>query len=307
MRRTLIPLCAALVVSACDEPPPNVTFDGARAVEYVQLQVAAGPRIPGTESHRLVGDRIVAELRKTADTVMEQTWTHVTQKGDSLPMRNIFAQFNRAATKRILYVAHWDTKPFATKSFSKDDQGKPVPGANDGASGVALLLVLAEALKAAPSSVGVDMLFTDGEDYGEFNPDVDVLIGAKYYADHVLPEASYRPEFGVLWDMIADKDLNISREARSEQAARDLNDRIWKMAKALGYERNFLNAIVDINDDHVPLIAKGFKIVDIIDLDYGPGNSYHHTIQDTIDKISAESFTIVGRLALALIRAEEAK
>ena len=301
----IITACVAIAMSACDAPPPDVTFDGARALEYVQLQVSAGPRVPGTAGHKLVGDRIVEEMRKNADTVIEQTWTHVTAKGDSLPLRNIFAQFNRAATKRILYVTHWDTKPFATSSFAKADTIKPVPGANDGASGVALLLVLAEALKAAPPDVGVDFLFTDGEDYGTFNPDVDVLIGAKYYAEHVLPEPSYRPEFAVLWDMIGDRDLNILREARSEAAARDLNDKIWKMAKALGYERHFLNAIMDVNDDHVPLIAKGFKIVDVIDLDYGPGNSYHHSTQDTPDKVSAESLTAIGRLALALIRAEK--
>jgi hypothetical protein len=300
-------LCVALTTAACDKAPPNVTFDGARALEYVKLQVEAGPRIPGTETHRLVGDRIVAELRKNADTVIEQTWTHVTQKGDSLPLRNIFAQFNPAAAKRILYVTHWDTKPVADKSFARDDQSKPVPGANDGASGVGMLLVLAEALKAAPSTVGVDMLFTDAEDYGTFNPDVDVLVGATYYASHILPNESYRPTFAVLWDMIGDRDLNVSREARSEQAARDLNDRVWNMAKALGYGRHFLDAILDINDDHVPLIAKGFKIVDVIDLDYGPGNSYHHSTQDTVDKVSAETLTMIGRLALALIRDEEGK
>jgi glutaminyl-peptide cyclotransferase len=161
--RLMATVCAAMMVSACgDPPPPDVTFDGARALEYVRLQVDAGPRIPGTEPHRLVGDRIVAELRKTADTVMEQAWTHVTQKGDTLPMRNIFAQFNRAAARRILYLAHWDSRPKADKSFAEADRAKPVPGANDGASGVALLLVLAEALKAAPSGVGVDFLFTDG-------------------------------------------------------------------------------------------------------------------------------------------------
>ena len=315
MRAHLAVLAAAtLALSSCGESTPDVTFDGARAFEYVRLQVTAGPRIPGTEPHRLVGDRIVAELGKTADTVIQQTWTHVTKKGDSLPMRNIFAQFNRAATKRILYVTHWDTKPFAKMSFSKADTLKPVPGANDGASGVALLLVLGEALKAAPSSVGVDMLFTDGEDYGDFfgvsidtAQGSDVLIGARYYATHMLPDANYRPLFGVLWDMIGAQNLFVLRETASEAAAREVNDRVWSMAKALGYERNFVEQIMPVTDDHIPLLGKGLKVVDVIDLDYGPSNAYHHSTSDTLDKVSPATLTMVGRLALALIRAEEGK
>jgi glutaminyl-peptide cyclotransferase len=299
-----------MMLCACDEPPPNVTFDGARALEYVKLQVTAGPRVPGTDVHRLVGDRIVAELRKTADTVIEQTWIHVTQTGDSLPLRNIFAQFNRAATKRIFYATHWDSRPRATNAFSEDDKKKPVPGANDGASGVGLLLVLAEALKAAPPGVGVDLLFIDGEDYGDFvNLDVDtsrksdVLIGAKYYANHLLPDPSYRPTFGILWDMIGDRDLLIKRDSYSEVAARDVNDRVWKMAKALGYGRVFVNDVTTVIDDHLPLLGKGLKVIDVIDLEYDA----HHKTSDTVDKVSAESLTIVGRVALALIRAEEGK
>jgi hypothetical protein len=298
-----------MTVFACDAPPPDVTFDGARAQEYVRLQVDAGPRVPGTQAHRLVGDRIVAELRKNADTVIEQTWTHVTQKGDSLPMRNIFAQFNPSATKRFLYVTHYDTRPTADNSFATDDRARPIPGANDGASGVGLLLVLAEILKSAPSSVGVDMLFTDGEDYGPFNGvdadtarGSDVLIGARYYAENILPNPGYRPTFAVLWDMIGGRNLTFFRETYSEAANRDVNDRVWKMAKALGYERVFSESqLVPVTDDHVPLLGKGFRIVDVIDMSYPD----HHKNSDTLDKVSAESLTLVGRVALARIRAEE--
>jgi hypothetical protein len=214
---------ALLLVAGCDrgaiQAPPNIPFDGARAYEYIRLQVDAGPRVPGTEAHRLVGDRIVAEMRKNADTVIEQTWTHVTAKGDTLPLRNIFAQFNRAATKRILYVTHWDSRPTADKAFSAADRDKAVPGANDGASGTAMLIVLAEMLKTAPPSVGVDLLFTDGEDYGPFSSSVDidtsqssdVLIGAKYFARNVLPAPSRSSPYCGTWSATATCCFRVNR------------------------------------------------------------------------------------------------
>lgn len=220
MKRTVIATAAALICAACGscantEAAPDVTFDGARALAYAQLQVDAGPRVPGTEAHRLVGDRIAAVMRENADTVFEQRWTHVTADKVSLPLRNVFAQFNPSATQRILYVSHWDSRPRADKSFAVADQSKPVPGANDGASSTGLLLALAEALKAAPPKIGVDFLFTDGEDYGEFGPPrVDVLLGATYFAEHPLPDSTYRPLFGVLWDMIG----NICRSASRHDA-----------------------------------------------------------------------------------------
>ncbi|HYV96853.1 MAG TPA: M28 family peptidase [Gemmatimonadaceae bacterium] len=299
---------AALAV-ACGKDVPQVTFDGARAIEYARIQVDAGPRIPNSEAARLVGDRIVQELRKNADTVFEQRWTHVTQKDsagkvDSLHMRNIFAQFNPLAKTRILYVSHWDSRPHADNSFAVDDKKKPVPGADDGAASTALLLVLAEALKAHATTVGVDLLFTDGEDYGEFEGEMkDVLIGARYFAEHPLPDASYRPTFGVLWDMVANPGVRVMREAYAEQHARDVNDRVWSMAARLGYSSVFSPDIQDVTDDHRPLLDKGFKVIDVIDLN--GYRQYHHTTQDTMDKISAESLTIMGRVALALIRAEE--
>jgi glutaminyl-peptide cyclotransferase len=298
----VLTLSASVLAARCaaTDAPPDVSFDGARAMEYARIQVDAGPRIPGTEVHRLVGDRIAQVMRENADTVIEQRWNHVTAAKVTLPLRNIFAQFNPAARERVLFISHWDTRPRADKSFAVDDQKKPVPGANDGASSTGLLLALAEALKAAPTTVGVDFLFTDGEDYGDFGPpQVDVLLGAKYFAEHPLPDSSYRPLFGVLWDMIGNTGVRVLRESYSEQHAREVNDRVWNMAASLGYSRTFVPEITTVTDDHYPLIDKGFRVADVIDL---AGYQYHHTTQDTMDKLSVESFTIMGRVALALIR-----
>ena len=135
-------------------------------------------------------------MRQRADSVITQRWTHVTAKGDSLALQNVIARFNPGAEKRILFLAHWDTRPI-TDGKQSPDSTKKVMGANDGASGVALLLGVADVLKRAPPppDLGVDLLFTDGEDYGDFDKEpTDVLIGARYYAAHQPPgpEAALR-------------------------------------------------------------------------------------------------------------------
>jgi glutaminyl-peptide cyclotransferase len=273
-------------------------FNADSAMSYIRQQLAFGPRVPGTEPARKTGDWIVAHLRATADTVLEQRWTHTLTGGKPLPMRNIFARFKPAAKERILYVTHWDTRPVADADPNPANQKTPIPGANDGASGVALLLAVSDALKKAPPSVGVDLLFVDGEDWGTFTPDVDVLIGASYFAQH-LPNAGYQPLFGVLWDMIGDADLNIYQEVNSAQAAPEVVQKVWGTAKELGYEKYFIpEAKEAITDDHLPLIKAGLRVIDVIDIDYPP----HHTLADTFDKVSAKSMKIVGDVAMTLLR-----
>lgn len=274
-------------------------FDGVQALEYVRQQLAFGPRVPGTEAHRKAGDWITAMMRERADSVIEQRWTHVTAKGDSLPMRNVFARFRPDLAERILYVAHWDSRPVSEMASDPARRALPVPGANDGASGVALLIALGDLLRKTPPAVGVDFLFTDGEDYGEFGPpEVDVLIGAKYFAEN-LPSSDYRPLFGILWDMIGDRELMIGKEGHSVEKAGDVVDRVWRTAGELGYAQYFNPGnIGHITDDHVPLLARGLPVIDVIDL----GFPWHHTPDDTIDKVSSVSLKIVGDVAWAMLR-----
>ncbi len=309
-------LAALALASACDRfrSGPRTAFDGTQAIAYVRAQLDFGPRVPGTAGHRRTGDWIVAQMRQRADTVIEQRWTHVTQRGDSLPLRNILARFRPAETARVLYIAHWDTRPTADSDRNLGARQQPIPGANDGASGVALLIALADVLKKTPPTVGVDLLFVDGEDYGSFqDPQLrDVLIGSRYFANH-LPSPDYRPLYGVLWDMIGDRDLQIYQEQNSVTAAPEVVARVWQTAKDLGYEKFFIPEVGEaITDDHVPLLGKGLRVIDVIDLDYGPplenggagpGTTYHHTLQDTIDKISARSLQIVGDVATTLVTA----
>lgn len=310
---TLLPLALPALL-ACDELPgasgPKTAFDAAAAMQYTRAHLAFGPRVPGTPQAAKAGDWIVTMMRQRADTVIEQRFTHRTADGRNIPMRNILARFRPQASQRILYVTHWDTRPFADSDPVLGNRGTPIQGANDGAAGVGLFVALGDALRKSPPTVGVDLLFVDGEDFGKsFDPPyADVLIGSRYFADH-LPTTDYRPMFGVLWDMIADKDLNIFQEARSVTEAPEVVTRVWQKAAELGYGKYFIARTgLDITDDHVPLLAKGLRVIDVIDYDYGPmgpggqpAPSYHHTLQDTIDKISVKSLQIVGDVALALL------
>ncbi len=243
-------------------------------------------------------------MRHRADTVMVQAWDHITARGDTLPLRNVIARFNPAATERVLFLAHWDTRPVSDNPMFKGDRTQPVPGANDGASGTAILIAMADALRKKPTKVGVDLLFTDGEDYGNFQSEpADVLIGARYYAQHQLPGP--RPLYAILLDMVGDKELRLLPENQSVLAAPEVVDLVWTVAKEIGHGDIFVNNVgagPTLIDDHVELQKVGIRAIDIVDFEYGVANSLWHTPDDTIDKVSAQSLQIVGDVGMALIR-----
>ena len=279
-------------------PTISTGFSGAAAYGYAKTQVGFGPRVPGTPAAKRAGDWIISQMRSRADTVIVQSWTHTTADGKKLPMRNIFARFRPELAERVLYITHWDSRPVSESAATDAERKMPVPGANDGASGVGLFIALGDYLKKTRPTVGVDLLFVDGEDYGQFGPpQVDVLLGSKYFAAH-LPTPGYRPLFGVLWDMIGDKDLRIPYEMISFQQAPEVVARVWQTAADLGHGNIFVQESGgEVTDDHVPLLGAGLRVIDVIDLDYPP----HHTPHDTMDKISAQSLAIVGDVAAALV------
>ena len=317
-------LLCALSVSGCSKltdrfAGPKTAFSGETALTYVKAQLDFGPRVPGTPNAKKAGDWIIAEMKKRADSVMVQSWTHVTAQGDTLPLRNVFARFNLKATQRVLYVTHWDTRPKADEDLNMGNKQLAMPGANDGASGVALFVALGDVFKKTPPSVGVDLLFVDGEDWGSFDfysdtaTHPDVLIGSTYFAMH-LPSPDYKPMFGVLWDMIGDADLQIFQEDNSVNEAPEVVTRVWQTAADLGYGNYFIaERYGPITDDHIPLLRKAkFRVIDVIDIHYGKldgsgptanvNPNYHHTMQDTLDKVSAKSLQIVGDVAVTLVK-----
>ncbi|MFI5207862.1 MAG: M28 family peptidase [Gemmatimonadales bacterium] len=305
-------LATALVIaggSACRSGASEAQqFDGAQAHRWVVYQVAAGPRIPNTPGHRAIGDWLVSELKRRADTVIVQEWVHVSLQGDSLHLRNIFARFKPSDPNRVLYVSHWDSRPVSDMDPDPAKRNLPMPGAEDGGSSTALLLGVADALKKQPPALGVDLLFVDGEDYGSFDDPgtPDVMIGARYFAHHMPP--GYQPVFGVLFDMVGDFTQEFYQEENSLQFAPEVVDRVWSTAERLGLGRVFRNAEIGaITDDHVPLHEAGIRIIDVIDCCATLGDPAHspypwwHTTQDTPDKVSPQALTNVGRVALALV------
>ena len=291
--------CAVLILSGCDKEPEAGKFDGEAALQYAKAQLDFGPRVPGTPAAQRAGDWIIEQMKSRADTVIVQSWTHTTLDGVALPMRNIIARYKPDAQQRVLYVTHWDSRPRSDQAENMADRQMPVPGANDGASGVGLFVALADALKKTPPTYGVDLLFVDGEDWGDFGGNLeDVLIGSSYFAKNPV-DSAYQPMFGVVWDMIGDKDLRLPKEGYSIQGAPEVVDRVWRMAAELGHDDVFVSEeIGGVTDDHVPLLRAGMRVIDVIDLEY----PYHHRPSDTFDKISARSLSIVGEVAEALLR-----
>lgn len=303
--RRLTPLVLILLAACRDSGPPPREFDGAAAFGYLERQVGFGYRIPGTPAHAAMAAWLDSLLRTRADTVVVQAWNHVTGKGDTLPMRNLIARFNPAAGERLLFLAHWDTRPVSDNPRYQGPR-TPVPGANDGASGVAVLLGMADALKRVPPKVGVDLLFVDGEDYADFHAEPnDVLIGSRYYARNQM--SGPRPLYAVLFDLVADKDLRLLPEGSSVLGAPDVVELVWSVAREIGHGAVFLNVPGQgptLIDDHVELQKVGIRAIDVVDFTYpdGKDNLYWHTPADTLDKVAASSLQVVGDVGMALVR-----
>ena len=305
MRRYGLPLLL-LVLTGCPsagQDAGNVSaqsvapaFNGDSAYQHIRTQVAFGPRVPNTEGHSKQLDWMLAYLRERADTVIDQRWTHTTTKNRRLSMANVFARFNVAETDRVLLIAHWDTRPTADEDQERELRSQPIAGANDGASGTALLLEIANVLAKTPAPIGVDLLFVDGEDYAPNN----MYIGARYFAAN-LP-SGYRPFYGILVDMIADQNPVFPIEMNSQENAPEIVDRVWRTAEQLGLGNHFSRSSQGaIEDDHMPLNRAGIRTIDIIDFDYGPNNSFWHTSQDVLEHTSPLGLEVVGKVLLELI------
>ena len=279
------------------------TFDGDHAFELLEKQVEIGPRYPNAPGHAKCADFIRAQLAPYADGVRTQKFSQ-NVRGKTLAMQNIIAHFNPDAKEWVLLAAHWDSRPLADYEVLAENRNKPIPGANDGASGVAVLLELARMFARQEPEVGVLMVFFDGEDYG---PDAeDMLLGSRHFAKDIKNSTAVdgkpvRIEYGILLDMVGDKNLNIRRERRSVEAAPEVVDKVWAAAASLGHRDKFIPGTgYTVNDDHVPLIEAGIKCIDVIDFDYGPW----HTLADTPDKCSAESLKVVGEVVAKVVYEE---
>lgn len=297
-------LCCGIITWACAEPENKQTqttplpFDANLAFDILEKQCEFGPRPPGSDAHIKTRDYLFAELKKYADTISLQPYTSEVDtiddppKRQTLHMNNIIAEFGTKHNETMLLAAHWDTRPCADKDPKSENQRKPIIGANDGASGVAVLLEIARILKTTPPPLRIVIILFDGEDYGKTTD--QMFLGSRYFAKNM---GKWKPDYGILLDMIGDKDLEIPKEQISWTANPEFMDIIWQRAKKLGLDSFQDRDGPAVMDDHVPLIQAGIPMVNIIDFDY----PHWHTLEDTVDKCSPKSLEIVGKLVVSLI------
>lgn len=329
MKRSIIKLlCAALLAcagSACgnfakSNPEPTRTtprsslikgtFSSDSAYRYISEQVAFGPRVPGTESHEACAQYLIGKLRQfQADSIIVQKTTLTAYNGDRLPITNILAQYNPGDTHRILLVAHWDTRPWADNEADLELRQKPIDGANDGASGTAVLLEIARSLNLEAPSCGVDLLFVDAEDYGNsvgFGNNSDTwCLGSQYWVKNMPYTSMNRPRYGILLDMVGGKNARFHYETFSYHSASAPTAKVWSEAKRLGYDDIFINSLGgSVTDDHLVLTAAGIPTTDIIETQNEQTMTFPptwHTHEDNLDNIDKKSLEAVGRTVLNVV------
>lgn len=282
-------------------PAAEVSFDADSAYAYVARQVEFGPRVPGSAAHRQCGEWLASELRRHGAEVTVQEATLTAFDGTQLPARNIIGSFNPQAAERILLLAHWDTRPWADNDPDRTNHSKPVPGADDGASGTGVLLEIARQLSLSGSKPAVDILFTDAEDYGTDGDDESWALGTRYFVQNRPEGVTYSG--AILLDMVGGKDAQFRREYFSQQYAPQLVDAVWAAAGMAGEGALFSNELGGaITDDHVELIKGGIPAIDIITFD--PANGfppYWHTVNDDMSNISAKTLGSVGRVMMTYL------
>jgi len=294
---SIIGLLIVLGLSGCggEESTTKLPiFDGQRAFSLLEKQVSLGPRNPNSPGWQAMQEWLKDFTDSIGVDVRVQKFDYLDYlTGDTLHLVNWIIPINPERKNRILIGGHYDCRPRAEHDPDPDLRERPILGANDGASSTAVILHLAELMIDQPPFAGVDLILFDGEDYGPPGRLDQYLIGSSHFAQ--TNKTEYR--FGILLDMIGDKDLRIYRESSSQLHAGDVNDLVWETA-ARQNATAFIDSIkYTVMDDHIPLIAAGIPTVDLIDFDY----PVWHTQADTPDKCSAASLETVGLVVLEVI------
>lgn len=307
-----------LVLFSCKKEPkkqethtlPSIerpSFNADSAYQFVQHQVNFGPRVPESEAHLKAVNWLVEKLGTYADTAFVQTGEATMYNGNTVPIKNIIGSFNPSNTRRILLAAHYDSRHVADKDDELKD--KPILGANDGASGVGVLLEIARQLQKNNSNLGIDIIFFDAEDQGSpsgsENYKVDSwCLGSQYWGQNPhIP--NYRASYGILLDMVGAQDAVFQFERMAYQKAAPLYTKTWNTAIQLGYDYLFQKKVGGgITDDHVYVMKyRGFPMINIIDHDVSKGGfgSFHHTHNDNMSIIDPATLQAVGEVVLAVL------
>lgn len=285
-------------------------FDADSAWLYVETQVKFGPRVPNTAAHVACGNYLSSELKRFGATVFEQEATLTAYDNTQLKAKNIIGSYNPDNTKRILLFAHWDCRPYSDHDPDPANHRKPIDGADDGASGVGVLLEIARHLSEKDPGVGVDIIFFDAEDYGipEFedsNKADTWCLGTQFWAKNPHVKG-YKADFGILLDMVGAKGATFFKELTSLHNAPNIVEEVWSTARDLGYGKYFINLPGGpITDDHQYVISgRNIPCIDIINYDpekeTGFGD-YWHTQNDTMDNIDRETLKAVGQTILEVV------
>ena len=299
------PISDTIALSPCPR------FDAGNAMLYIKEQCEFGPRVTGSEASRLCGDYIVERFRSFGATVEEQPGTVTIWDGTQLSARNIIAHINPSNPDRILLCAHWDSRPWADNDPDETNHHTPILAANDGASGVAVMLEICRLLQEKPIQVGVDMICFDAEDLGtplwaedRMGSSDTWCLGSKFWAERARMD-NYKARFGILLDMVGGYGATFSREGISRQLAEPIVNRVWQLAGQLGYRQFFpLDDSGYITDDHINVNDAGVPCIDIIPCyDDGPSSfgPTWHTLKDTPENIDPNVLEAVGQTLTQLI------
>ena len=283
-----------VAIAGCQTKVPS--FSGEAAFTHLVNQCDFGPRNPGSTGHKSALKYILEVMAPLADTVYTQSYTETMPRtNQKVGMNNVIARFNIRAKKQIMISAHWDTRPWGDRGSSLMERETPILGANDGASGVAVILELARILKKNSPALGVNLVLFDAEDYGSSGDSWSYCKGSQYFAKN-LPIPF--PDYAINLDMVGDANLNVYIERYSYKQNPKLVMELWGKAEELNLTGFKKMAYYTIFDDHVPLYEiAGIPAVDIIDFDYpDEKTNYHHTHNDVVENCSPQSLWQVGTL-----------
>jgi len=324
-------LAIAVTFASCNQPAkqaatnqdtvasgPRVAvpdFNADSALESCRIQLAFGPRVPNTPAHEKCAAYLTKKMKSYTEHVTVQKGTVYAYNKTALKFQNIIASFNPETNNRIFLCAHWDSRPYADHDPDKNNWRKPVAAANDGASGVGILIEVARQLSMANPPIGVDLILFDVEDYG---PPQDQTVdnsdqfwgqGASYWANNPH-KSDYFAKYGILLDMVGAKNATFLMEGISMQYAADIVKSVWSTANRIGYSSFFLFENGGyITDDHVPINRiRNIPTIDLIHLDKNSATGFYpywHTTGDTFDKLDKNTLKVVGQTLLTVIYEEK--
>lgn len=288
-------------------------FDADSAYRYVKEQVDFGPRVPNTAAHRACGDYLANKLEQFGAKVTNQYTDLVAYDGTLLKARNIIGSFKPEAKKRIALFSHWDSRPWADADPDEKKQHTPILGANDGASGVGVLLEIARQMQRQQPELGIDIILVDAEDYGPHQSYTGAhkeeywALGAQYWARNPHVQG-YNARFGILLDMVGAKDATFFYEGYSEEFAKNINRKIWNAANDLGYGRHFVKKKGSmVTDDHL-FVYRYARIPTVDIIQYSEETGFYenwHTVKDDMDGIDPHTLKAVGQTVMDVIYKEQ--